>query len=304
VADESAEAAAETQKLERIKAGEAQIDAMGLPAIKAFVMKAALRNGGSMPAALLEEPKTPEAPKLGTFEGYVSGKYGDKPTPEQVIAARQEWSRADDRPVAAGGGAAERGLSPNQLRQQANELRKGFERDTKTYNDVRVSHRGLESSLGRGDAAGDLAAIFAFMKSLDPGSTVREGEFANAQNAAGIDSRIVNYYNQVKSGTRLSPDQRRQFLETSAGILKGHQSDYDETVRAYEADADYYKIPKDRIVRRHGDGTPQAPPPGSPGAGGVKTVTRKQLEAIARKRGTDVQTQAARAASQGFSVVD
>jgi hypothetical protein len=301
VAEAGREAAGRTSQEAMVTQMDAAIDAdTSLNGIQKIAAKVAVRKGGSLPANMTAGPKEQERPKLGTFEGYVTGKYGEAPTPDQVIAARQEWARADDRPAAAGGGA-ERGLSPNQLRQQANELRKGFERDTKTYNDVRVSHRGLESSLGRGDAAGDLAAIFAFMKSLDPGSTVREGEFANAQNAAGVDSRITNWYNQLKSGTRLSPAQRQQFLETSAGILKGHQADYDETVRAYEADADYYKIPKDRIVRRHGEGGGGGaqPPPG-----GGKTVTRAQLAKLARQKGTNVAAQEARAAANGYSIVD
>lgn len=62
-------------------------------------------------------------------------------------------------------------------------------------------------------AAGDLALIFAYMKMLDPGSTVREGEFANAQNAGGVPDQIINAYNKVKDGTRLNPNQRALFLQ-------------------------------------------------------------------------------------------
>jgi hypothetical protein len=47
---------------------------------------------------------------------------------------------------------------------------------------------------------------------LDPGSVVREGEFANAQNAAGVPERIANAYNNAMKGERLSPSQRAQFL--------------------------------------------------------------------------------------------
>ncbi len=46
---------------------------------------------------------------------------------------------------------------------------------------------------------------------LDPGSTVREGEFATAQNSGGIDTAIVNIYNKAREGTRLTPQQRKMF---------------------------------------------------------------------------------------------
>ena len=36
-------------------------------------------------------------------------------------------------------------------------------------------------------------------------------------------------------------------LDTSAGILKGHQDDYAVTVNSYEADADYYQIRRERV---------------------------------------------------------
>lgn len=61
-------------------------------------------------------------------------------------------------------------------------------------------------------AAGDLALIFSYMKMLDPGSTVREGEFANAQNAAGVSDQIRNAYNKAANGERLNDRQRLDFI--------------------------------------------------------------------------------------------
>jgi hypothetical protein len=49
------------------------------------------------------------------------------------------------------------------------------------------------------------------MKMLDPGSVVREGEFATAQNATGVPERIQNIYNKVVSGERLNASQRNSF---------------------------------------------------------------------------------------------
>lgn len=76
-------------------------------------------------------------------------------------------------------------------------------------------------------AADDLAIIFNFMKMLDPGSVVREGEFANAQNSAGVPDRIRNLYNNLMEGTRLNPVQRAEFIETAGGVL---QAQIDESI--------------------------------------------------------------------------
>jgi hypothetical protein len=67
-------------------------------------------------------------------------------------------------------------------------------------------------------AAGDISFIYQYMKMLDPGSVVREGEFATAQNAAGVPDRILNVYNRALRGERLNPKQRQDFLGTAAEL--------------------------------------------------------------------------------------
>jgi len=68
-------------------------------------------------------------------------------------------------------------------------------------------------------AAGDLALIFNFMKMLDPGSVVRESEFATAENAAGVPDRIRNSFNKVLSGEKLGEAQRADFLKQAGNIF-------------------------------------------------------------------------------------
>ncbi len=68
-------------------------------------------------------------------------------------------------------------------------------------------------------AAGDLALIFNYMKLLDPGSVVREGEFATAQNTAGVPDRVRNTYNRLLSGERLNPTQRENFKSQAGDVF-------------------------------------------------------------------------------------
>lgn len=82
---------------------------------------------------------------------------------------------------------------------------------TKQTQDVSASYERIQSSIEEPSAAGDLSLIYNFMKMQDPGSTVREGEFATAQNAAGIPDRIRNSYNRLINGERLNPEQRIDF---------------------------------------------------------------------------------------------
>jgi hypothetical protein len=65
------------------------------------------------------------------------------------------------------------------------------------------------------------------MKMQDPGSTINTGEFANAQNAAGVPDRIRNLYNNLVTGARLNPTQRKSFRGQAENLYKsaGQQED-------------------------------------------------------------------------------
>ena len=110
-------------------------------------------------------------------------------------------------------------------------FRKEYSDQTKGYQDVKSAYgRILAVSDPKSpdeEAAADLALIFNFMKMQDPGSTINTGEFANAQNAAGVPDRIRNAYNNLVTGGRLNPTQRKSFRGQAENLYKvaGQQDD-------------------------------------------------------------------------------
>lgn len=104
---------------------------------------------------------------------------------------------------------------------QETKLRKEFDAASKDFVKVRDAHTRVLKAAEDPSGAGDLALIFNFMKVLDPGSTVREGEFATAQNSAGIDQRLRSMYNQVVDGSRLGQEQRTDFVDRSGRLFAG-----------------------------------------------------------------------------------
>lgn len=107
------------------------------------------------------------------------------------------------------------GLSPELLgASRADSLRKEYTArpEYKTYLTLRDNYNRIQSSAQDASAAGDLSLIFSYMKMLDPTSVVREGEFATAQSAGGVDDRVISMYNRVVNGERLSADQRADFV--------------------------------------------------------------------------------------------
>ena len=140
-------------------------------------------------------------------------------TPEQAAARRAE----EERRVAAEERArrGEQRAVESTTFDQIGKIRTEFLGipEVKEFRGVTNSTRQIIGlAKGEGTAMGDLGLIFSYMKTLDPGSVVREGEQASAQNAAGVPERIRNYYNQLIAGERLSPEQRADMANTAISI--------------------------------------------------------------------------------------
>lgn len=85
--------------------------------------------------------------------------------------------------------------------------------------------------------ANDIALIMSVMKTYDPSSTVREGEFASAQNAAGVPDRISNAWDKLQKGTFLTPKQRKEFVESARIYLDSQKKKAREIASGYEKTA-------------------------------------------------------------------
>lgn len=96
--------------------------------------------------------------------------------------------------------------------------------------------------------AGDLALIFNYMKVLDPGSVVREGEFATAQNAGSIDERTRGIYNRIVSGERLSESQRADFADRATRLYSGAEDQYRSIAEQYAGFATAAGLPPEQII--------------------------------------------------------
>ena len=103
----------------------------------------------------------------------------------------------------------------------------------KDFQDQTAALGRIIASAENPSAAGDLALIFNYMKMLDPGSTVREGEFATAQNAGGVGTRLISLYNNIRDGTRLTDDQRADFVGRATGLYTKASEDFAATRKTY-----------------------------------------------------------------------
>lgn len=61
----------------------------------------------------------------------------------------------------------------------------------------------------------DQGMIFTWMKVLDPNSTVREGEYATAQDTTALPSWLVGLYNKTVDGEMLLDSEREKFVDAA-----------------------------------------------------------------------------------------
>ena len=86
------------------------------------------------------------------------------------------------------------------------------------------------------------------MKINDPGSTVREGEFATAQNAAGVPERARAQYNRIVSGERLTIKQRQDFVDTAGRMFASQTDKQFQLEDSFRAIAERQNMNPDNVV--------------------------------------------------------
>lgn len=111
-------------------------------------------------------------------------------------------------------------------------LRREYLSQNKDFLDMQRSI-GKIRSLDTSNAPGQMGLIFNVMKLYDPGSTVREGEFANAENARGVPASILNTYNKIVGGAFLTEDQITQFRGTADDLFGAAETDFERSFDTY-----------------------------------------------------------------------
>lgn len=172
---------------------------------------------------------------------------GGKPYTEGLKAGQQWAINAQGQRVAASIPQANGAVSEDNFKNE-NTLRDEFNALTEDFRTIKDAYSRMRASVAQPSAAGDLSAIFNYMKILDPGSTVREGEFATAQQATGVPSQVLNIYNRVLSGERLNPEQRADFTNQAKNIYESQRIGYEKTKTNYKGLAQRNKLNVENVI--------------------------------------------------------
>lgn len=128
------------------------------------------------------------------------------------------------------------------------DLRKEFTTQVKPFIELSQAYQKIETAAKNSSPAGDIALVYGFMKVLDPGSVVREGEFATAQNAGSVPESVRNMYNRAMSGERLGENTRLDFLNQARNIIESQRQISGDLVQRYTDIANRSKLNPEQVV--------------------------------------------------------
>jgi hypothetical protein len=116
------------------------------------------------------------------------------------------------------------GIDPEKKFAQEEKIRKEWQGRSKMYGELQGTFSTLKASADSANGPGDIALITGFMKMLDPGSVVRETEFATARDTAGLFMQLQNRLQKAQNGQLLSPEQRKEYVALSQKYLDAAQT--------------------------------------------------------------------------------
>jgi hypothetical protein len=124
---------------------------------------------------------------------------------------------------------------------RAEPIYKGFE-------ETKAAKLQIDQAAKMATPAGDLAAATKIMKILDPGSVVRESELGMAMAATGVEDRVRNYAQMVIDGTKLTPNQRKDFTDLSSKLYNASAEQFNQKRDEYAGIAQRNKLDVEAAV--------------------------------------------------------
>lgn len=251
-------------------------EALGLPEApkptEAFLtLDAQLRAGGIVPVSEGGDGRyeqamqaaggaIPKAPEAASPIGKIMQDVKAGILPQSVLdtAIRIEEKRA----------SSDEGLTLQQKIAEEARLRGEYTKRTEDLVSAERNYEIIQTSAADNSGAGDIALVTSFMKMLDPGSVVRETEFATAANAGGLLARLRTIATKIEDGQFLSEQQRTDFQRLAEKYLQAARDQEGPVRESYQAIIDNYGLnPVNVFGTRAVTTTPPStttPPPTTP----------------------------------------
>lgn len=191
--------------------------------------------------ALLQRKAGEAALELQT-KPVLAGRVAEAELPSKMAAAR----------------AAEESKEGGRAFTSEKKLRDEFLKQSGEFTTVRDAYGRIHASMETPSAAGDLALLYAYNKMLDPGSVVRESEFATVAASGSLGERMQGMVQRIVSGERLTDSQRSDLAERAGMLYRQQERFHKGTETRYRALAEQYQLDPEKVVGDLSAGLPKA----------------------------------------------
>lgn len=120
----------------------------------------------------------------------------------------------------------------------------------KMYETVKGGYERVRQSSALQTGAGDMGLIYGYMKMLDPGSVVRESEFAMAAQAGSYGEQIQGLVSRLVNGERLPESVRQQFVQAADQIYKETAANLGDINSQFSRRAQGYGLDPSLFIRQ------------------------------------------------------
>ena len=169
---------------------------------------------------------------------------------KQAEIAKNEASAAKD--AADAKTTSEGGLTGQQRVNAEMKLADDYRTATKNFTQLSSGYNQIKTAydMAKNDTTGasQISLLYGYMKMLDPNSVVREGEFATAENAPGIPSRVLNAYNAVVNGQKIAPEALKSYMDNATALYQSQGKIQKQIETQFRDAATRYKLNPDNII--------------------------------------------------------
>jgi hypothetical protein len=207
--------------LEQTKPGKEGVD----PALTARYYSEFLPKIGPLLKRLKNDPT------IASDIAYLGEQEGLGPVPEYQkfidnLKGGQPWNAATGQRLQLAG--------QGQTFQQENALRDEYNTKTKPFETAFNAYKKLSQALERNNPTDSYSAIINYVRTLDPGSTVREAEerLARERSSGGPLGTFGQYLSNLKDG-QLTDEVRKNLLEAGRGLVGSEYDTYQQVRKDY-----------------------------------------------------------------------
>lgn len=130
------------------------------------------------------------------------------------------------------------------LRKEVNSLP-----EVKEFKALDASYQTLKQVAADPSGPAGVTTIFSFMKMLDPGVSVMEGDVNLIRSSGGPAARYANIYESALTGNPLPESVRKDILRQAETIYQTKRQTYERAVKRYQGLATAAKVEPSRVVQ-------------------------------------------------------